>query len=309
MTRLRLAFMGTPEFAVPTLEALLAAGHEVAAVYCRPPRPAGRGQRPRPSPVQIFAEARGLTCRHPETLRPAEIQAAFAALGLDAAVVVAYGLLLPKAMLAAPRLGCLNLHASLLPRWRGAAPIERAILEGDPITGVTIMRMEEGLDTGPILLAEEILIGPEDNAGHLAQRLAHLGAKAMLEALEGQAAGTLAARPQPTTGVTHAGKIAEAEGRLDWRKPASVLEREVRAFDPRPGAWFELGGQRIRVRKAAVGAACGGVPGTVRDASLAIACGDGLTLDVRAVQRAGGKAMDTAAFLRGAKLGSGLVLA
>jgi methionyl-tRNA formyltransferase len=313
MTRLRLAFLGTPDFAVATLAALLGAGHEVAAIYCRPPRPAGRGQRLRPSPVQVFAEARGLPLQTPESLRPAEIQAAFAGLALDAAVVVAYGLMLPKAMVTAPRLGCLNLHASLLPRWRGAAPIERAILAGDALTGVTIMRLDEGLDTGPILLAEPVAIGTEDTAGLLAQRLALLGARLMVEALDGLAAGTLKPRPQPAEGVTHARKIAEAEARLDWRKAAAVLEREVRAFDPRPGAWFELGHQRIRVLKAAVHGASGGasrgVPGAVREGSLAIACGDGLALDVMEVQRAGGKAMDTAAFLRGAKLAKGLVLA
>ena len=303
---LRLAFMGTPGFAVPALAALIAAGHEVACVYCRPPRPAGRGQKARPTPVHAWAAARGIPVRIPVTLRDAEAQADFAALRLDAAVVAAYGLILPKPVLDAPRLGCLNIHASLLPRWRGAAPIQRAILAGDAETGVTIMQMEEGLDTGPMLLAERVPIGPDTTAGALHDRLAALGARLVVEALRGLANGTLEAAPQPQEGATYAPKLDRAEGRLDWRRPAAELERKVRALAPRPGAWFECEGERIRVL-AAETAAGEGVPGTVLDDRLTVACGCGALRPIR-VQREGRQAMDAAAFLRGRDLPAGTVL-
>lgn len=298
--RLRLAFMGTPEFAVPALRALLEAGHSIAAVYTQPPRPAGRGHRTTPSPVHRFAVGRGLPVRMPASLRNADEQAAFAGLDLDAAVVVAYGLLLPPAILAAPRLGCLNLHASLLPRWRGAAPIQRAILAGDEDTGVTIMRMDEGLDTGPILLAGRIAIGKRETAGQLHDRLAALGARLMVEALDGLAEGRLLPRPQPAEGATYARKLSPAEARLDWRRPAAELERVVRAFSPAPGAWFEAGGARIRVLAAEVAPPDGALaPGQRRPGTLEVACGDGRLLRLTRVQKAGGRPMASDAFLRG----------
>src|SRR5438477_9524512 len=229
---LDLVFMGTPEFAATVLAALIAAGHRLRAVYTQPPRPAGRGHRTQPSPVQKLAESHGLPVRCPASLRDAEAQADFAAIEADAAVVAAYGLILPAPILAAPRLGCLNVHASLLPRWRGAAPIQRAILADDRETGVSIMQMDEGLDTGPILLQQPVPILPETTAGELTEALAELGVRLMLEALDGVAAGTLMARPQPEEGVTYATKIRREEMRLDWRQPADTLERQVRAFAP-----------------------------------------------------------------------------
>jgi len=305
---LRLAFMGTPDFAVPALAALLAAGHDIAAVYCQPPRPSGRGHRTQPSPVHDFALAHGLAVRHPVSLRDAAVQEDFAALGLDAAVVAAYGLLLPDAILAAPRLGCINIHASLLPRWRGAAPIQRAILAGDAATGVTIMQMDAGLDTGAILLAESVAIGPATTATTLHDDLAGLGGKLIVAALAGLAAGALAARPQPAEGVTYAAKLRRDEGRLDWRKPAVELERAVRALNPWPGTWLEIAGERIKVLAAEiVPGVPGRAPGTVLDAALTIACGAG-ALRPLALQRAGRAAADTASFLRGFPIAPGQIL-
>ena len=303
----RIAYMGTPDFSVAALAALIEAGHEVACVYSQPPRPAGRGKKDRPSPVHEFAAERGIEVRHPETLRDEAEQAAFAALDLDLAVVAAYGLILPKAILEAPRHGCLNIHASLLPRWRGAAPIQRAILAGDRISGVTIMRMDEGLDTGPMLLRESVTIGPKTNAGRLHDDLAAMGARMIVEALAKLEAGKLEETPQPEEGVTYAAKIDKAETRIDWSRPAAETERQLRAFAPLPGAWFELDGERIR---ALAGSAVSGrgKPGEALDDSLTVACGEG-AIRLELVQRAGKSAMDTAAFLRGRPVPKGTVLA
>ncbi|MFZ5791537.1 MAG: methionyl-tRNA formyltransferase [Pseudomonadota bacterium] len=312
MSRLRLAFMGTPDFACPALEALIAAGHEIAAVYCQPPRPAGRGQRPQASPVQRLAERRGLPLRMPTGLKDEAEQAAFRALGLDAAVVVAYGLILPKAVLEAPRLGCLNIHASLLPRWRGAAPIQRAILAGDAETGITIMQMDPGLDTGPILMQEAVPIGIADTAADLHDRLAALGARMIVATLAGLSAGKLVARPQPADGATYAAKLDRTEARIDWREPATLIERRLRAFTPWPGLWFEARGERLRLVGAHVLAgapAAGSAPGTVlapRDgAAFAVACGEGTALALDSLQRAGRGALPAADFLRGFALEPG----
>ena len=246
---MRIAFMGTPEFAVPTLDALLAAGHEVAAVYTQPPRPAGRGKRLLPSPVQKRAEAAGLEVRTPVSLRNAEAQAAFAALELDAAVVAAYGLILPEPILNAPKHGCINVHASLLPRWRGAAPIQRAILAGDTQTGITIMQMEKGLDTGPMLAALPVAIDSK-TAGDLTAELATLGARLLVQVLD-QLPG-MAPVPQDDGDATYAPKVEKGEARLDLTKSATEVERQIRAFNPAPGAWFELNGERIKVLSAVV---------------------------------------------------------
>ncbi|MDH3474400.1 MAG: methionyl-tRNA formyltransferase [Rhodospirillales bacterium] len=307
MTRLRLAFLGTPDFAVPCLEALAETGHEIACVYSQPPRPAGRGQQPWPSPVQAVAEAAGWPVRHPVSLKGLEEQAAFAALGLDAAVVVAYGLILPTAILAAPRLGCLNLHASLLPRWRGAAPIQRALLAGDRETGVTIMQMDQGLDTGPMLLQEAVPIGPATTAAELHAELAVRGARMMVEVLAGLDEGRLVARPQPAAGATYAVKLERAEGRLDWRRPAAELELRVRALNPWPGTFAELPGrkgvERIKVLAAEVTEASA-APGELLDDRLTVACGAG-ALRLIEVQRAGKAAMTAESFLRGFDLPAG----
>ena len=302
--------MGTPEFSVPTLKALAEAGHEVAAVYSQPPRPAGRGQKERPSPVQAYAESQGWTVRTPTSLKTAQAQADFAALDLDVAVVVAYGLILPQAILDAPRLGCVNVHASLLPRWRGAAPIQRAILAGDAETGVTIMQMEAGLDTGPMLLTRSLPITRETSAQALHDALADLGAAMINDALAGLDSGELRATPQPEEGVTYAEKLDKAEGRLDWSASAAALDRRIRAFTPWPGAFFEIesakGRERIKVLAAEV---CDGkgVPGTVLDSRLTVACGDG-ALRLIKVQRAGKAPMAAEAFLRGFDLPAGSVL-
>ncbi len=299
--------MGTPDFSIPALDALLAAGHEVACVYTQPPRPAGRGQKERRSPVHERAAAAGIPVRTPVTLRDADEQAAFGALGLDAAVVVAYGLILPAEILDAPRLGCINIHASLLPRWRGAAPIQRAILAGDAETGITIMRMDAGLDTGPELLRAAVPIGPDTDAGALHDALSGLGGLLIVEALAGLEAGTLSEVPQHDAGATYAHKIEKGEERIDWSRPAASLDCHVRAFAPWPGAWFELDGERIKVLAAEV-AAGDGVPGTVLDEALTVACGAG-ALRLLRVQRAGRAAMDSAAFLRGTPAPKGAVLA
>ncbi len=310
--RLRLGFMGTPDFAVPALAALIEAGHDVATVYSQPPRPAGRGHKLQPSPVHLFAESRGLAVRTPAALRDPAAQGDFVALGLDAAVVVAYGLILPKPVLAAPRLGCLNIHASLLPRWRGAAPIQRAILAGDAESGVTIMQMDEGLDTGPMLLQERTAIDPAETGASLHDRLSAMGAKAIVAALDGLAAGRLPATPQPADGVTYAAKLSREEARLDWRKPADALERQVRAFDPWPGAWFEVPGdsgpERVRVLTARLDGGARGQAGWVAPGTLSVSCGDGRALELVTVQRAGRKAMVANDFLRGFPLPDGTVL-
>jgi methionyl-tRNA formyltransferase len=296
---LRLAFMGTPEFAVPILDALVAAGHELAAVYTQPPRPTGRGHRTQPSPVQARAAELGIAARHPLSLKQAEAQDAFAALNLDVAVVAAYGLILPKPILAAPRLGCLNIHASLLPRWRGAAPIERAILAGDAETGVTIMQMEAGLDTGPMLLIGKVPIDATTTAANLNDVLAALGARLIVEALDGVAAGTLAAMPQPAEGATYAAKLDREEGWLDWSESAVLLERKTRALNPRPGVSFALGNERIKVLAArSEPGAEGAVPGTIIDEDLGIACGEGVFRPVL-LQRPGRGPVERRAFLNG----------
>ncbi len=304
---LRLAFLGTPAFAVPTLEALAAAGHELACVYTQPPRAAERGQRLRRSPVHDRAEALGIPVRTPERLRGEAEQAAFRALTLDAAVVVAYGLILPLPILAAPRLGCLNVHASLLPRWRGAAPIHRAILAGDRETGVTIMRMEEGLDTGPMIRAETVPIGPRMTTPELHDRLAMLGARLAVEALAAVADGRATETPQPAEGVTYAAKITPADGRVDWQDAAHV-DRQVRALLPRPGAWFEHRGERIRILEAALAPDAAGPPGTVLDAAPTIACAAGGGIRLLRLQRPGRSPLAGADFLRGFPMPPGTVL-
>ena len=305
---LDLVFMGTPRFAATILDGLIATGHRLRAVYTQPPRAAGRGHKAQPSPVQVLAERHGIPVRCPPTLRDPQAQAEFAAFGADVAVVAAYGLILPTPVLAAPRLGCLNVHASLLPRWRGAAPVERAILAGDRETGITIMQMEEGLDTGPILLREAVPIGATDTGGSVTDRLAALGAGLIVTALEGVAAGRLTPQPQPEEGVTYARKLDRAEAQLDWRGSATALERQVRAFDPRPGAFFTLTGERIRVFTAEVlPATPGQLPGMVLDEGLAVACSEGALRPLR-LQRSGRTPQETAAFLRGYPIPPGTVL-
>jgi methionyl-tRNA formyltransferase len=298
---MRIAFMGTPDFAVPSLDALHAAGHEIAAVYTQPPRPAGRGKALMPTPVHKRAGALGLEVRHPPSLKGADEHAAFAALALDAAVVAAYGLILPQPILDAPRRGCLNVHASLLPRWRGAAPIQRAILAGDETTGVTIMQMERGLDTGPMLATLEIPIAGK-TAGALTAELAVKGAALMAAVL-----GDLGAYPpvaQPDDGVTYAHKIDKAEARIDFSADAGRVERQVRAFNP-PGAFFELDGERFRILEASVFPGEG--RGTVLDDMLTIACGTG-AIRPALVQRAGRPAMTTAELLRGYPIPAGTII-
>jgi methionyl-tRNA formyltransferase len=298
---MRIIFMGSPDFAVPTLDALVAAGHEVPAVYCQPPRPAGRGKADRKTPVHERAEALGIEVHHPRSLRNAEEQARFAALDADLAVVAAYGLILPKPILEAPKGGCINIHASLLPRWRGAAPIHRAILAGDEVSGVTIMRMDEGLDTGPMLLKRELPLCGK-NAGQVTEEMAKLGASALLEWLD----QTTPAEPQPEEGVTYAAKIDKAEARIGWGQSAEQVLRQVRAFAPAPGAWFEAGGERVKLLEAEL-ADVAGEPGEVVDDGLTVACGNG---GVRAlkVQRAGRSAMTPGELLRGFTIPKGTVL-
>lgn len=292
---MRVVFMGTPDFAVPALEALVAAGHEIAAVYSQPPRPAGRGQKDRPSPVQARAEALGLPVRTPRSLRDPEAQADFAALRPDAAVVVAYGLILPQAVLDAPARGCLNIHASLLPRWRGAAPIHRAVIAGDAETGVSIMQMEAGLDTGPVLLREATPIGPEDTTGTMHDRLAEIGARLVVAALA--RLDSLASEPQPEAGASYAAKIDKAEAEVDWARPAPEIDRQIRGLSPFPGAWTLVRGQRVKLL-ASRQAQGQGAPGTVLDAALTVACGTG-ALRLTRLQRAGRGAQGTEEFLRG----------
>ncbi len=297
--------MGTPGFAVPVLQALLDAGHEVAAVYTQPPRPAGRGHRIQKSAVHELAEARGLPVRTPHTLKDPGEQEFFRTLNLDAAVVVAYGLILPRAILDTPRLGCINIHASLLPRWRGAAPIQRATMAGDTETGITVMQMDPGLDTGPMLMARSIPITDKTTAPALHDALSSLGAQMIVPALEGLAAGTLKAVPQPAEGVTHAAKLEKEEGRLDWTKDALVLGRQVRALNPWPSTWFMMGDEPVRVLEAEpVSGPPPAPPGTLVGPDLTIACSTG-ALRLLKVQRPGRKPVDGPAFLNGCHLKTG----
>jgi len=300
---MRIVFMGTPEFAVPTLVALHEAGHHVVAAYTQPPRPAGRGKAERPSPVQLAAERLGIPVRHPTTLRDLEAEADFLSLDADLAVVVAYGLILPGPILDGPRHGCLNVHASLLPRWRGAAPIQRAILAGDHVTGVTIMQMEQGLDTGPMLASARVPI-EDKTAGELHAELAEIGARLLVETVA--RLDRLEPHPQGELGVTYAAKIDKAEARIDWARPAELIEREVRAFAPFPGSWFELDGERIKVLRART-IGVNGAEGTVLDDKLTIACGEAAIRPL-VVQRAGKPAMACEDFLRGNPVPVGTVL-
>lgn len=293
---MRVVFMGTPEFSVPVLAAL-AAHHEVVAVYSQPPRPAGRGKKDRPTPVHMRALELGLPVRTPRNFRAEEDRAAFAALGADVAVVVAYGLILPQALLDAPRHGCLNIHASLLPRWRGAAPIHRAIMAGDAETGLCIMQMEAGLDTGPVLLRATTPIGATETTGALHDRLSEMGARLILEALD--RLDTLSPEPQPETGVTYAAKIDKAEARIDWTRPAAELVRQVNGLSPFPGAWCLAGDERLKLLRAAP-ASGSGTPGQVLD-GFTVACGSG-ALEVLEAQREGKRPMPGAEVLKGLAL-------
>jgi methionyl-tRNA formyltransferase len=298
---LRIVFMGTPDFAVPTLTEILGQGHEVLAVYTQPPRPAGRGMAERKSPVHAAAERFGLPVATPRTLRAPEEADRLAALEADVAVIVAYGLILPRDVLEAPANGCLNLHASLLPRWRGAAPIARAVMAGDTETGVMVMRMEEGLDTGPVAMAERITICPDMTAGELSERLSRLGADLMVRSLAALSRGVLAFKPQAEAGVTYARKIDKAETRIDWSRPAAEVHNHMRGLSPDPGAWFEAdlgkGPERIKVLRSTRTDGSGN-PGVVLDGGLAIACGSG-AVRLLELQRAGKDPMKTAEFLRG----------
>jgi len=296
--------MGTPEFSVPVLDALVEAGHEIAAVYCQPPRPAGRGKKERPTPVHARAIELGLDVRHPVSLKGAAEQAEFATLNADAAVVVAYGLILPQAILDAPKYGCLNIHASLLPRWRGAAPIHRAIMSGDSETGVCIMQMEAGLDTGPVLLREATAIGEEETTAQLHDRLSAMGAALVVDALSRLA--DLTADPQPEAGVTYATKIDKSEARIDWSETAEEVDRKIRGLSPFPGAWCEFDGERLKLLSSRLSAGKG-TAGEVLDDTLTIACGTG-AIEVLTLQRAGKGAQPRDVFLRGMDIPKGSVL-
>lgn len=298
---LRVIFMGTPDFSVPVLDALVAAGHEIAAVYCQPPRPAGRGKKERPSPVQARAQELGLEVRHPVSLKGVEAQEAFAALNADVAVVVAYGLILPQAVLDAPKAGCLNIHASLLPRWRGAAPIHRAIMAGDAETGVCIIQMEAGLDTGPVLMREAVAIGAEETTGDLYDRLSALGARLIIEALD--RLSDLVPEPQPDAGVTYAEKVDKAEARVDWAPPAAEVDRLIRGLSPFPGAWCDVAGERVKLLGSRLVAGTG-APGAVL-CGFTIACGDG-AVEITRAQRAGKRPMAADEVLKGLDLGERL---
>jgi len=308
---MRLAFLGTPDFALASLERLVGAGFEIACVYSQPPAPRGRGHELRPSVVQAFAEARGLAVRTPSSMRdPAEI-AAFQALEVDAAVVVAFGQILPREVLEAPRLGAFNLHGSLLPRWRGAAPIQRAIMAGDAVTGVEVMRLTEGLDEGPILASESLRIGPLDTAATLHDRMAEAGAGLLVRTLPLIARGEARETPQAAHGVTYARKIRPKEARIDWARPGREVDRKIRGLSPHPGAWFELAGDKGPVRVKALLSAfedADGAPGEVLDDSLLVACGDGAVRLLR-VQREGRAPQDAQAFLRGSPVPAGATLA
>ena len=298
---MRILFMGTPEFSVSVLDALIDAGHEIVAVFCQPPRPAGRGKKDRPTPVHARALERGLTVHHPMSLRTDESKALIASIDADVGVVVAYGLILPQYVLDTPKHGCLNIHASLLPRWRGAAPIHRAIMAGDKQTGVCIMQMDAGLDTGPVLMERALEIGAEETTAQLHDRLAALGSTAIVDTLADLT--TLTATPQPEADVTYAEKIDKAESRIDWSAPAAEVDRKIRGLSPFPGAWTEIDGQRVKLlaSRLAEGA---GPAGTLLDDILTVACGEGAVQLLR-LQRAGKGAQDADIFLRGFPLTKG----
>jgi methionyl-tRNA formyltransferase len=304
---MRLIFMGTPDFAVPTLIEFAARGHEIAAVYTRAPRPAGRGMDLQRTPVEREARRLALPVHTPKTLKDDDVQKTFRAHNVDAAVVVAYGLILPKPILETPRLGCFNVHASLLPRWRGAAPINRAILAGDAESGVTIMKMDEGLDTGAMAMAERMPIGPDMTAGELHDALSRLGADVMLRVLAAAERGSLALTPQPQAGVTYAEKISKNETRIDWSKPWKQVHDHIRGLSPFPGAWFEIGDLRVKALRSTKGEGEGG-PGTALDSNLTIACGEGAVRLVQ-VQRAGKHPMNAEEFMRGTPVKAGARMA
>lgn len=309
---LRLAFMGSPDFAVPVLAALVEAGHEIACVYSQPPRPAGRGKKLRPTPVHQWAEANGFEVRTPLTLKKPEQQQEFAALELDAAVVVAYGLILPQMVLDAPRLGCMNMHASLLPRWRGAAPIHRAVISGDEMTGVQAMMMEAGLDTGPVLVTEKTKIFPTDTTGDVHDRLAGLAADLAVRAIEGLADGSITPQPQSEDGIIYAHKIKAEDQRIDWSKPAHEVDCLIRGLSPFPGAWFhytppgETEPLRIKALMSRVlDERSASTAGVLVDSSLRVQCGDGKSVQLLRVQKPGSKAMEAEIFLRGLPISAG----
>jgi len=297
---LRIVFMGTPDFAVPTLIELAAAGHDIAAVYTRAAKPAGRGMDLQITPVEREARRLAIPVFTPKTLKDDAARVEFETHGADAAVVVAYGLILPKPVLDAPKLGCFNVHASLLPRWRGAAPINRAVMAGDAESGVTIMRMDEGLDTGPMALADRLPIGPDMTAGELHDALARLGADLMGRALAAAERGTLTLTPQPEAGVIYADKLRKSETRIDWSQPSAHVHNHIRGLSPFPGAWFEHGGQRVKVLHSSR-ANGSGAPGTTLDDKLTVACGEGAVRLVK-VQRAGKQPMSADEFLRGTRI-------
>jgi methionyl-tRNA formyltransferase len=304
---LRLIFMGTPDFAVPTLLELVAHGHEIAAVYTRAPKPAGRGMKLRPTPVEQEARRLGIPVLTPSTLKTEEAQNEFRAHDADAAVVVAYGMILPQAILDAPKLGCFNLHASLLPRWRGAAPINRAVMSGDAETGVMVMKMDVGLDTGDVAMAERLAISDNMTAVDLHDRLSRLGADLMVRAMAALDRGGLQLKKQSEDGVTYAAKIDKAEARIDWSVPAERIERQIRAFAPAPGAWFEAHGERTKLLEAVVGTDASGSPGEVLDDCLSVACGEGYIRPLK-VQRAGRASMTPGELLRGFPIPKGTIL-
>ncbi|MBA3577552.1 MAG: methionyl-tRNA formyltransferase [Sphingomonas sp.] len=299
---MRIIFMGSPDFAVPSLHALVGAGHELLCVYTQPPRPAGRGKSEQKTAVHQRAEQLGIEVRCPGSLKAPEEQQRFAALDAELAIVAAYGLILPGPILQAPKGGCVNVHASLLPRWRGAAPIQRAILAGDDITGVTIMQMDQGLDNGPMLLKRQTAIGRK-TAGELTRELGALGASTLLEWLGNPASP----EPQPDEGTTYANKVDKAEARIDWNRDAKEVERQVRAFAPAPGAWFEANGERIKLLEASAGSDASGRPGEVLDATLTIACSEGFIRPLK-VQRAGKGVMLPGELLRGFSIPQGTIL-